>query len=301
MTKQPRGQHPPSRATGIPIEFVEEPHPGFKAKAHIDKSHPGVAEEWFYERNGHFGPEDFTYGSHVSAWWQCREDSSHIWRQTIKDRCLKDRGCPFCAGKYVSHENSLAHLYPQIAREWAHELNKDLTPFDLTGHTHQVVWWICNLNKKHVWNTAVNQRTSGGRGCPHCRDERKLDLREFPQALQCFDRAKNKDVNPYSFSTKLEVWWRCRKDKKHSWSARFRKRSTKFKCPLCSLLAYRFPKLAAQLHPTKNDKETLQSISYGSNKKVWWRCSENPRHSWLESPKNRVKQKGSSGCTRCNT
>ena len=300
MSNERRGQHPRSQGSGIPIEFVTEPGGVRKPKVYLDKSHPEVSRQWCYERNRGFGPEDFSYGSKVSAWWKCPENELHIWRRTIKDRCINKSGCPYCAGKYVSPESSLASVDPRIARELAVDLNEGLTPFDVTRGTHRKVWWRCSKNEQHIWQTTVKGRVHG-RNCPHCRDERKLDLRKFPKVLRFFDRAKNADIDPYSFSTKLAVWWRCSRAKNHCWRARFTKRSLQIQCPHCATLAYRFPKLAEQLHPRKNTKATLEKISYGSNKEVWWRCSKNPRHSWLESPKARVKKRNHDDCPFCRT
>lgn len=194
-------QYPSRHVNGVPIERVENPHPGFKGVGPFAKTHPQIAAQWCYERNCNFGPEDFSYGSHVSAWWLCEMNSSHVFRQKIGERCIRGRGCPYCDGKAVSDERSLARRYPNIAKEWHTALNKGLKPFDVTAHSHAVVFWRCRKNPEHFWQASVKARTSR-KGCPHCRDERKLDLRDFPQALRLFDKKRNKGVNPYSESIK---------------------------------------------------------------------------------------------------
>lgn len=55
-----------------------------------------------------------------------------------------------------------------------------------------------------------------------------------------------------------------------------------------------FPKLADQLHPSKNASIPLQKIGSGMRKNVWWICSKG--HEYEASPANRVR---GSGCTFC--
>ena len=50
----------------------------------------------------------------------------------------------------------------------------------------------------------------------------------------------------------------------------------------------------AQWDDEKNTGSTPDSISYGSNKKVWWRCEQG--HSWQASVKSRS---GGAGCPVC--
>jgi hypothetical protein len=40
------------------------------------------------------------------------------------------------------------------------------------------------------------------------------------------------------------------------------------------------PEVAAQWHPTKNGGLTPEQVVSGSNKKVWWNCSEGSDHEW---------------------
>lgn len=297
--KHRQGQYPSNKVSGLPIEFVIEPHPGFKAKASIDRTHPDIASEWYYVRNGSFGPEDFTFGSHVNAWWRCDKEPGHTFRQTIKDRC-RGRGCPYCAGKFVSPESAFALLYPAIAREWDADKNGGLLPFDVTAHSHRAVWWRCKKKPEHVWQRSINARTLRNVGCPHCRNERKLNLADFPDALPFFDRVRNKGIDPFSFSTKLRVWWKCPKAKNHRWLACFRKRSSKISCPYCRSLAVRFPKIAKELHPHKNGASSALEIAADSHKEVWWKCRKNGRHVWQESPRSRIRKNATkANCPFC--
>ena len=60
-------------------------------------------------------------------------------------------------------------------------------------------------------------------------------------------------------------------------------------------LAYRFPELAKEWHPTKNGVLTPSDITYGSKQIVWWKCKIG--HEWQTSANNR--QRGE-GCPYCS-
>lgn len=52
--------------------------------------------------------------------------------------------------------------------------------------------------------------------------------------------------------------------------------------------------LLAQWHPTKNEPLTPREISYGSKRKIWWRCEKG--HAWQAAVYTRT---GGSGCPVC--
>ena len=55
------------------IEDVQEPFCGQHRKSMVPllDADPKVADQWCYEKNCGWGPEDFSQGSQVKAWWQC--------------------------------------------------------------------------------------------------------------------------------------------------------------------------------------------------------------------------------------
>jgi len=57
-----------------------------------------------------------------------------------------------------------------------------------------------------------------------------------------------------------------------------------------------YPKLVKEFHPTKNDDLKPENLTYGSNKKVWWKCSNNNEHEWEAITYNRCK---GTGCPFC--
>lgn len=55
------------------------------------------------------------------------------------------------------------------------------------------------------------------------------------------------------------------------------------------ILAIRFPELIKEWHPNKNGKLTPWDVTYGSSKKVWWRCKYG--HEWMASVAKRSMEK----------
>lgn len=76
-------------------------------------------------------------------------------------------------------------------------------------------------------------------------------------------------------------------------------------CAVCSnkkivhsnCLATLNPKLAEELHPTKNGNITPFDLGIGSNKLVWWKCPEGVDHEWKSAIINRHN---GIGCPICS-
>jgi len=60
-------------------------------------------------------------------------------------------------------------------------------------------------------------------------------------------------------------------------------------------LKVKFPKLAQEWHPTKNGKLSPKDVVPGSNKKVWWKCTNG--HKWKAFISSRSK--GIGNCKQC--
>jgi hypothetical protein len=61
-------------------------------------------------------------------------------------------------------------------------------------------------------------------------------------------------------------------------------------------LEYRFPNIAQEWHPTKNESKP-SNVSPGSINKVWWQCKL--EHEWLSCPNARTNPTTRSGCPHC--
>lgn len=133
-----------------------------------------------------------------------------------------------------------------------------------------------------------------------------------PDLMLEWDTEKNEalGIHPedYSAGSGAKAWWACHICG-HKWQAAIKSRTSGRGCPACrgkristsksvvpegESLADRFPGLAAEW----SERNALGPESYrpGSNKPVWWACSE-CGHEW-QAPPNRRTGKGS-GCPKC--
>lgn len=276
---------------------------------------PIISAEWHPLKNGTRQPSDFTRGSHYKAWWRCKQ--GHEWESVIQNRTGQKQGCPYCAGKRVCKENSLAALFPEVAKEWHPTRNAALQPSSVRPSTHQKVWWQCNQG--HSWQVSPKDRTGPRKsGCPVCHNLGRSEIyraralkkkeslaKSHPALVSEWHSTRNDGRNPTEFveASNWLAWWRCQKG--HEWQARISKRAWGAQgCPFCSNkrvavdnnLATNRPDLAFQWHPSRNGKLNPSLVTFSTGRNVWWRC---PRgHSWRTSVYSRSIR--GSGCPFCS-
>lgn len=118
---------------------------------------------------------------------------------------------------------------------------------------------------------------------------------------------KNENLTPKDVTAKSlkRVWWKCPKGSDHEWDVRIVDRARGTRCPFCinqkiaksNSLLTKFPELAKEWHPQKNNDLTPEQIAPGSSKKIWWRCINNPQHEWICVVNDRTSKK--SKCPFC--
>ena len=189
--------------------------------------------------------------------------------------------------------------YPAVAAEWHPDKNGALTPDEVSHGSNRKVWWLCK--KERAWEASINSRTSGN-GCPSCFGNRLSDRNRLsilhPDVAGQWHPTKNRPLKPQDVSrgSGEKVWWQC--ERGHEWEATVNSRTTPGQlrwCPACvrkqvselNRLSTHRPDLAEEWHRTRNGTHTPENTSYGSNRKVWWRCRVNPDHIWDASPNDR--------------
>lgn len=290
----------------VPIEEVVEP--GRIDSISFLKAYPEAAAMWLYSKNCGFGPEDFGQGSNVIAWFKCPNGSDHIFKVSIYtvSRAFKTNsfagGCGFCRGLKVSKTNNLAARFPDIAREWLTEKN-GAPPSSVSFGSQKEVWWRCKFG--HVWKASVANRTTNDSGCSICNRGAPTDLREYPEVLKEFDKAKNKGINLYSLPVGLKVWWKCSKDSSHAWKSGFYRTDKGIRCPYCANkkasksnnLRKTHPHLAKQWDKLENDRGP-DEVTEGSSYRASWICKKGPDHKWQTKVIDRVLYE--TGCPFCS-
>jgi hypothetical protein len=264
---------------------------------------PKLAKELHPTKNGDLTAHDVTSGSGKKMQWVC--ENGHEWNAIVCSRVGKDSGCPFCAGKQACKDNSLATLFPKIAKELHPTKNGDLTAHDVTSGSSRTLWWICEDG--HEYDATVNSRTLRDYGCPFCAGKRPCKDNSlatlYPKIAKELHPTKNGNVTAHDVTrgSNKKVRWKCNQG--HEYDATIASRVNGTGCPFCAgkrvckdnSLATLFPKIAKELHPTKNGDLTAHDVTSGSHKKLWWKCNQG--HEWNATVNSRVN---GSGCPFCS-
>lgn len=272
----------------------------------IATTNPELMSLWDYEKNAEEGiyPENIKSGSDVRTWWKC--ENGHSWK-TMTKHLTRGRRCPYCSGnKVATGETDLATVRPDLAEEWHPTKNKGLKPSDIMPRYSKKVWWLGKCG--HEWRANPDHRYRGS-GCPICLGMKALTVENsifemVHDIIKDWDYEKNGDLHPKNVAWKSgkDIWWKCNNG--HSYQMKPNSKITINKktkelrisdCPYCSgqrvLSGYND---LATTHPELMeewdfDKNTIipSEITYGSDKKAWWKCAEG--HSWQANINSRSR------------
>lgn len=113
------------------------------------------------------------------------------------------------------------------------------------------------------------------------------------------------DPNKLTEGSNKKVWWICLKN--HNYKQSINRRTSRgYSCPYCSghkaLSGYndfatKYPAIAKEWHPTKNGNFKPSDFTYGSGKRVWWKCPVG--HEYQATIRDRGI--GKTNCPICNT
>lgn len=193
--------------------------------------------------------------------------------------------------------------------EWMQSRNLPYTPETVTPFSHRRVWWKCRICA-YEWQTEIKSRAGSGKsGCPACAGKTVAagvnDLATtHPLLAGEWHPSRNGALTPADVTAGMgkKVWWRCKTG--HEWQTSVALRTSGSGCPICAgrtvLTGYndltsRYPDIAAQWHPTKNEGITPTQVTAQSNKKVWWLCDNG--HAYQAVISSRTLRK--SGCPYC--
>lgn len=209
----------------------------------------------------------------------------------------------------VIRKNSkpLSETHPELVKEWDYEKNALLSPDYITAGSGLKIWWKCSNN--HMWEAVIFSRARGN-GCPYCSNRKALpgfnDLATLHSNIACeWNFQKNKNLTPSDVTSNSgkKVWWRCIHG--HEWMSTIDHRVARGDgCPYCSGrkvlagyndLATLNPDLVVEWNYIRNKKLSPSDVTSGSEKKIWWKCSEG--HEWQSAVYVRTQ---GSGCPYCS-
>jgi hypothetical protein len=196
----------------------------------------------------------------------------------------------------VNNYKSIASINPSCLVNWDYKKNR-ISPLDITPNSSKKIWWKCEKN--HEWEASPLTYTANVVKCPECRSENvPLISKTCPQILNLWDYSKNKIFpNNLSSFSNISAWWHCHNG--HHWQMPVIEMARKNKsvgelCPICRSFGHMYPNLIKEIFYEKNNIDPF-SISYGSNKKIWWKCEKG--HTWESCVVDRTI--GGEGCALC--
>ncbi len=261
-------------------------------KTDLATTNPELAAEWHPTKNGKLTPAQVMPGSNKKVWWMCPK--GHEWQASPNTRIYQKTGCPICYGETQTSfpEQAIFYYFSKITTAENRYMLKGKTEIDIylpsyrIGIEYDGERWHANIQKDIEKNRLCEQ--NGVRlirvrepGCPSMPGEcivlKSLAINELNNAIQelCALIGKKVDVNVDRDRAKIYKNY-IKNEKLNS-------------------LAALHPELAAEWHPTKNDKLTPAQVNACSGKKVWWKCAEG--HEWEALISNRAKH--NKGCPYC--
>lgn len=221
--------------------------------------------------------------------------------------------------------NSIITTHQYLLEEWDYEKNGLLKPEGFTAGSGTKVFWKHMVEKDgtvypHTWQAKISQRARG-EGCPICAGKIVQEgyndlLSRNPDFLKEWDYIHN-EISPNQITrySNQKVWWQHfqltnGQEIPHRWQATVKERMQGNGCSICAGktiqknindLGTTHPELLLEWDYHKNTLSPY-SISFGYDKKVWWKHSvikdgKPFEHSWEASPNSRTNSK--SNCPYC--
>ena len=217
--------------------------------------------------------------------------------------------------KTLRFEDSLAALYPEIAKEWHPSKNGKLTPDLFIPGSSEIAWWLCP-KCGNEWQASIVNRTKG-HGCDICATSRRkitkkdtiLSRRGSIDKKWClldWDYEENEYGPEYYTNGSGEVVsWRCH-NCGYKWKTPICNRTRDYKngCPLCSGKEIVSgindrptvkPELMEEWDYENNTEIDPTTVGRGSHEYVSWKCKI-CGYRWTAQIYNRANGKGCPCC-----
>lgn len=137
--------------------------------------------------------------SRKSYLWRCPR--GHEWKASPSNRINRKSGCPYCSGRLVGEDNSLASRFPDLSAQWANSNSESpsrVLPFDKVPRD-----WICEQG--HLWTALASNRVSQNTGCPSCIQTVSRPQQEIADLLTSWLPGEKVSVSDRQLLGKMEL------------------------------------------------------------------------------------------------
>ena len=258
--------------------------------------YPEIAAEWHPTKNGDLKPSDILAGGYKEYWWQCK--FGHEFKSVVRNR-IKSCGCPECSLKGTSIPELALYFYLSKAySDTIHRHKFQNIEFDiyipLLNLAIEYDGFYYHKDKLERDNLKDEFCKKHGIRLIRLRSE-KLTSTKFAETLWIDESSYNKISKAIiGLFNYLDVKYNFEINIDEDYTKLIETKTLEIKE---NSLTVKYPELAAEWHPTKNGNLTPDKITSGSDNKVWWQCSKNPKHEWQTRVIERVN---GNNCPYCS-
>ena len=279
-----------------------------KKYGNLVQSHPEIAKEWNYEKNGDLIPENFHLGSTEKVWWKC--PLGHEYQQYINARTKDNYNCTICANESHSsfpeqtiffYLNKCFKDYSIYNRYIIQNYEADIYVEELKLAIEYDGYYFHNnsntINRENKKNKffkengikLIRVKENAKKDIISSDDTDVIALKKDPNYKELDDMLmKLFDRISQIYEARIEYNIDVEKDKNSIMNSYI------YNIKKNSLLA-KFPKIAKEWNYDKNGNLTPSMFSFASSRIVWWKCSKG--HEWEDSINNRTH---GNGCLICS-
>lgn len=208
----------------------------FRGENDLLSQAPEIAQYFDEEMNQCSASEVFVKSS-KKYWWRCNNELNHKYQMKPLNKVRNNQSCPICSGQQLlTGFNDLQTKYPNIAKEWDYNLNKN-KPSDYTYGSGYKVWWKCDKCGES-YQSPINIHIRGHK-CPYCSGQKVLSGKNdlatlFPDIAAEYSENNELPANKISAQTHKKVKWVCSHcGQEYLASPHHRTSNDKTGCPHC--------------------------------------------------------------------
>ena len=277
-------------------------------KMNYAEQYPELALVFDVEANGkplsEIVPQE-TYDAPL--FWLCSECGNHytaLFHSMVRNYNVPTKCCPYCSGRKVDETNSLATLYPELAKMWSSENPMPSNEAFPDGKIERK--WVCTTC--HCNFTAKPYDMVRGLGCPYCTerltDPNRTSLKaKYPKIAKMFSPRNPITADRVHYASKCTYYWTCPECGRESMARLIDVVSGKYTCPYCNerkvipettSLKAMYPEIAA--HWSDKNAHGPETVSPTSSRRYLWHCND-CGNDYYASPQDRVN---GADCPYCN-
>lgn len=252
--------------------------------------YPDITKEWNYERNIKM-PYEIGPGTAKKYWWKCK--LGHEWKASPVNRIREGTGCPICSGeRKISIPEKTVLFYikkyykDKIISNYRSEiiLNKELDiylPNKLIGIEYDGIYFHKNKSRDLLKDKLCKENGIKVFHISECKDKNEMCENYIYYNI-------NKESNlEWAINQLLNIL--LNKNQKYDINIK------RDRIEIYNLIDYyekeqslltNYPELSKEWNYEKNGKLKPEFVSYGSSKKVWWKCEKG--HEWQAVISSRI-------------